>query len=61
MLTFGFFPKIKYTQNSELVSNENVKWNETIVTIYYIQTPILKVFKKDIGLKSVINKSYFSI
>ena len=34
MLTFGFFPKIKYTQNSELVSNENVKWNETIVTIY---------------------------
>jgi hypothetical protein len=31
MLTFGFFPKIKYTQNSELVSNENVKWNDNIL------------------------------
>ena len=61
MLTFGFSQKSSILERVKLVSNENVKWNDTIVTIYYMQTPILKVFKEDIDLKGVINKSYLSI
>ena len=42
----------------KIVSNEHVRLNNTIATIYYIK---FKGLKEDISLKNVIKKSYLSI